>query len=68
MPDKKDSFLLQKKLSRKNFLFLFGAGSISLFAYLKNPIGLIKKRLTESKADSGIKFKKNPFSVKRNKI
>lgn len=68
MPDKKDFFLFQKKLNRKKFLFLFGAGSVSLFAFLKNPVGLFKKRLTESKKGSSIQFKENPFSVKRNKI
>lgn len=68
MPDKKDFFLLQKKINRKKFLFLFGAGSVSLFAFLKNPRGLLKKRLIVRKEDSAIKFKENPLSVKRNKI
>ena len=67
MPDKNDFFLLQKKLSRKKFLFLFGAGSVSLLSFLKNPFGLFKKHITESKQGSSIKFKENPFSVKRNK-
>jgi hypothetical protein len=68
MPENKDFILLKKKFSRKKFLLLFGTGSVTLFAFAKNPYGWFKKRLTERKQGSAIIFKKNPLSVKRNNI
>jgi len=68
MPKKQDIFLLQKNLSRKKFLFLFGLGSVSLLSFLKNPFGLTKKQITNRPSGSEIKFRENPQSVKRNRV
>lgn len=68
MPENKDFFLLKKNLSRKKFLYLSGAGTVSLFAFLKNPFGIFKRRIIEKSSGSSVKFKENPLSVKRNKV
>ena len=52
-----------KRIKRRNFFVYLGAGALGAYALTKLPFRLFQQKL---KAETSIKVKANPYSVKRN--
>lgn len=53
------------KIKRRNFFVYLGSGLLGAYALTKLPFRLFQQKL---KAETSIKVKANPYSVKRNMI
>jgi len=54
--------LTKPKIKRRNFFYYLSAGALGIYAFTKRPFKIFTSKL---KAESSIKVKENPYSVKR---